>query len=402
MSRKNKKILLLAALGILLVSVAAALMIRALSPKENTNDFRVYFDKRSTVAYNDTVRDGKVYINAFALAEYCEMTVSGGYERIKLYSDSGEWAVFVPGGMTADICGSQTLMPSPAYYDKDTLWLPCDFINSAFVGVDIVIDREHNKLSVFRTEGEGSTTAKPVYVPVTFLRGTPDSTVGAPDIQAMIDAYLFTADIGKYKKYLDPTDGKYLLLVNKTKPLGEAFTPSPLSAIEASMTIYGGEKQLEECAAGALAALMTEMRAAGYADVFVTSAYRAYSYQSALFNTYINKEMSADSSLSYAAARERVLTYSAEPGTSEHQSGLCVDFITSGMSDLDESFAEKQVYRWLCDNAYKFGFILRYPEDKTAVTGYSYEPWHYRFVGQHAAAEMQLSGECLEEYLAGR
>ena len=149
----------------------------------------------------------------------------------------------------------------------------------------------------------------------------------------------------------------------------------------------------------ALTAMMREMRAAGYTDVYVTSAYRDYSYQVSLFNTYINKEMAADRTLTEAQAREKVLMYSAAPGTSEHQSGLCVDFITSEMTDLDESFATYPVYTWLRENAHKFGFILRYPEDKVDVTGYSYEPWHYRFVGQRAAAEIYLSGECLEEYL---
>jgi len=69
------------------------------------------------------------------------------------------------------------------------------------------------------------------------------------------------------------------------------------------------------------------------------------------------------------------------------------------MTDLDESFATYPVYKWLRENAHKFGFILRFPEDKVDITGYSYEPWHYRFVGQRAAAEIYLSGECLEEYL---
>ena len=145
--------------------------------------------------------------------------------------------------------------------------------------------------------------------------------------------------------------------------------------------------------------MMREMRAAGFTDVYVTSAYRDYSYQVSLFNTYINREMAADRTLTESQAREKVLTYSAAPGTSEHQSGLCVDFITSTMADLDESFATYPVYKWLRENAHKFGFILRFPEDKVSITGYSYEPWHYRFVGQAAAAEIYLSGECLEEYL---
>ena len=142
------------------------------------------------------------------------------------------------------------------------------------------------------------------------------------------------------------------------------------------------------------------MRTEGITDVFVTSAYRSYSYQTSLFNTYIEQEMA--SGLSYDKARERVLTYSAYPGTSEHHTGLCVDLMTRSMSELDESFASYEVYPWLLENAWKFGFILRYPEEKTEITGYTFEPWHYRFVGRDHAYKMKQNNLCLEEYLAER
>ena len=74
--------------------------------------------------------------------------------------------------------------------------------------------------------------------------------------------------------------------------------------------------------------------------------------------------------------------------------------MTNGMSDLDESFADYPVYDWLQENAWKFGFILRFPADKTDVTGYDYEPWHYRFVGRADAYVIHSRGLCLEEYVA--
>ena len=74
--------------------------------------------------------------------------------------------------------------------------------------------------------------------------------------------------------------------------------------------------------------------------------------------------------------------------------------MTSAMTDLDESFENTAAFKWLQENAYKYGFILRYPTDKTDVTGYKYEPWHYRFVGRTAATEIHDSGLCLEEYLS--
>lgn len=409
---KRQRVVVLSVTALVLAAVMLALIVGAVRPRVNKSAFRVYFDEKKIVAYNNTVRDGVVYINAFDLAQYCELSVSGDTSRLRLYASEGEYADFVPGSAVVSLGGMKVVMPGAAYYDHGALWIPCEFVNSNFNSVSIVVDTEHNKLSVWRDEAEGSTTASPRYRTVTFLRsGTapgpsdtvPSDTTGGKteDIDVMISEYTYQTDISAFKKYLDPRDPAMLVLANKSKKLGAEYTPGSLVTLDASLTIYGGVKQLESTAAGALAALMQEMRAAGYTDVFVTSAYRDYAYQSALFSTYISREMASDSSLSYEQARQKVLEYSAEPGTSEHQTGLCVDFIVTGMTDLDETFATKPVYSWLCDNAYKFGFILRYPQDKVAITGYSYEPWHYRFVGQQAAAEMRMSGECLEEYLGG-
>lgn len=398
---RRQRIVVIAVAALLVLSIIVALIVGATRPRVNTDAFRVYYDSRKLVPYRDTVRDGVVYINAFELAEYCGLTVAGDTERLRLYASENEYADFTSGSAVAQIVGVEVVMPAPAYYDSDALWLPCEFINSNFNYVTIVINTEDNKLSVYRDEADGSTTASPIYREVTFLRsGTAVTTPSVKeDIDAMINAYTFKTDISAYKKYLDPRSEAYLVLANKQRPLGADYVPQSLTTLDTSLTIYGGVKQLESTAAMALTAMLQEMRAAGYNDIFVTSAYRDYSYQSVLFSTYISREMAADPSLSYEAARARVLEYSAEPGTSEHQTGLCVDLIAAGMTDLDESFAAQPVYSWLCDNAYKFGFILRYPQDKVSITGYSYEPWHYRFVGQQAAAEMHLSGQCLEEYL---
>lgn len=396
----KKQLRLAIALLILAVAIIIALLARALSPKINTADFRVYYDERKTVPYEDTVRGGVIYINLFDLAEYCRLTVTGTPERVKLFSSDDQYAYFTASSAVADVCGDRIVMSGEAQFRDNAMWIPCDFVNSVFRGVNIVIDTEHNKLSVWRDKAEGSTEARPVYKSITFDRSSATSpNADKQDVAAMIDGYTFLTDMKKYEKYLDPNDSRYLMLVNKQNLLGDAYVPDELSTIDPSFVIYGGTKQLESCAAMALEAMMQEMRAAGYDDVYVTSAYRDYAYQSALFATYIDREMSSDPDLSYSDARELVLTYSAEPGSSEHQSGLCLDLITTSMSDLDETFAAQPVYAWLLNNAHKFGFILRYPADKVEITGYSYEPWHYRFVGQSAAAEMYLTGQCLEEYL---
>ena len=104
--------------------------------------------------------------------------------------------------------------------------------------------------------------------------------------------------------------------------------------------------------------------------------------------------------LSFEDALKVVQSYSALPGQSEHQTGLCLDFITSDMGgELTEAFENTQAFAWLAENAYKFGFILRYPKGMEGITGYTYEPWHYRFVGREAATDIHVGNMTLEQYL---
>lgn len=98
--------------------------------------------------------------------------------------------------------------------------------------------------------------------------------------------------------------------------------------------------------------------------------------------------------MSEKEAMEEVQLWVAVPGTSEHELGLAVDI------NADKIHSEgAEVYTWLSENAYLYGFINRYPSDKTAVTGVANEPWHYRYVGVEAAAQIHEQGICLEEYL---
>ena len=209
---------------------------------------------------------------------------------------------------------------------------------------------------------------------------------------------------------LNTTDKSYLMLVNKSKPLGEDHVPENLRKINSS--ICTKDSELMECAAIAAEALIAEMVAEGFIDIKITSAYRSYSRQEQLFEGYVADEMTKDPSLSRKEAEEIVLGYSANAGYSEHQSGLCIDLInTQKMVGLynygsetpnnvyDLGFAELDEYQWLLENAHRFGFILRYPENKTNKTGYDYESWHYRFVGVDAATKIYKKGITLEEYL---
>lgn len=206
----------------------------------------------------------------------------------------------------------------------------------------------------------------------------------------------YEIDIEPYLQYIEPTEKyEYVYLVDPTHTLSSDYEPDDL--IDCGYTRDDGRatQKMREAAAKSLQAFLAEGAKNGVTDVTVTSAYRSYSYQNYLFNFYCEQHQHK------FATREEcekyVLTFSTKPGTSEHQSGLCCDMHNIPAADV--SFAEKAEAKWLAENCYRFGFILRYPEGKKQVTGIIYEPWHFRFVGREAATEMHELGLCLEEYI---
>ncbi len=205
-------------------------------------------------------------------------------------------------------------------------------------------------------------------------------------------------------------ENMYLVLVNKQNTVGADFVPSELVDIDTSYTTGGKAIQLEKTVLEAVIKMLDAMKDDGITNVSITSGYRTYEYQKKLFDTYCARESEAHPTWSEDRVKEEVLTYSAAPGTSEHQTGLCVDLFTTEMEGLynygsetknpyDKGFAETKAFEWLCEHAHEYGFILRFPENKTGVTGYAYESWHYRYVGVEAASEIHEQGITLEEYL---
>ena len=118
-------------------------------------------------------------------------------------------------------------------------------------------------------------------------------------------------------------------------------------------------------------------------DLSLISGYRSYNTQKELYNKYVKKD-----------GEEVANTYSAKPGHSEHQTGLAFD-----IGSVDRSFANTSEAKWIEENAHLYGFIVRYPNGKTDITGYIYEPWHVRYLGKETAKKVWESGLTLEEYL---
>lgn len=175
----------------------------------------------------------------------------------------------------------------------------------------------------------------------------------------------------------DPTS--IWLIVNKQNPLNPADYVPVLSkpAVALKPGRSSGELQVASVIAIPLERLFSAASNAGN-NLRLSSAYRSYQYQVRVYDSIV-------ASAGQASADEQ----SARPGYSEHQTGLAADVAPlNGRCELQQCFAETSAGQWLAENAYKYGFLIRYPEGKQDVTGYEYEPWHIRYVGTALATEM--------------
>ncbi len=165
---------------------------------------------------------------------------------------------------------------------------------------------------------------------------------------------------------------------------------------QVELTAIGGGHRVDKRCYEDLKAMLQACKQAGHSPV-VRSSYRTRRNQEQLYANKVRQWKAYG--YSDQAAREKAATIVAIPGTSEHQLGLALDIVDSVYRNLDEKQADTATQQWLMENSWQYGFILRYPTDKSAVTGIIYEPWHYRYVGRDHAKAIFDSGLCLEEWL---
>ena len=187
-------------------------------------------------------------------------------------------------------------------------------------------------------------------------------------------------------------DSWELRLVNRDHPLPDHFEIPELTKLKNGHAI-------DSRAYPDLQNMMDAARAEGLAPL-ICSSFRTWDKQSQLFERKVKDYM--DQGCDRETAEEKAAVWVARPGTSEHQMGLAVDIVSVGYQTLDEKQEETAVQQWLMAHSWEYGFILRYPSDKSELTGVGYEPWHYRYVGKEAAKIITEQGICLEEYLEQR
>lgn len=177
---------------------------------------------------------------------------------------------------------------------------------------------------------------------------------------------------------------KELMLVNKFNYLDENYAPDDI--VKVSMQFAYGDNEIKKEVYEKFRSMYNDAKKEGL-YLIITSSYRDYNFQKELWDSYANQK-----------GDEWADSVSARAGYSEHQTGYTLDIVTynANMS----SFETTDEFKWLQDNAYKYGFILRYPKDKEDITGYSYESWHYRYVGKDVATKIKKLGITFDEYYA--
>ena len=178
-----------------------------------------------------------------------------------------------------------------------------------------------------------------------------------PDVFAEVEV---TVTAGVQITYIDG-----ILVVNKTYALPADYNPGVNAEAKAAFDRMQADAAAEDL------------------NIYISSGFRSYDYQAGLYQRYVDKDGRAEAD-----------RYSARAGHSEHQTGLAFD-----LNSIDESFANTKEGKWVNQNCYKYGFIIRYPSDKEDITGYKWEPWHIRYLGDETAKAVYDSGLCLEEYL---
>lgn len=181
-------------------------------------------------------------------------------------------------------------------------------------------------------------------------------------------------------------------LINRDNPLPDDYSPE-LSAVE-------GKFMLDSRCADYAVQMLEDARAEGL-DVAVVSAYRSSQKQKENYSAYISRLIKEGySSIDAAKITAKEI---APPGASEHNAGLALDILTGDWwathNDVTDDFENTDEFRWLSENSWKYGFILRYPKEDEETTGYIYEPWHYRFVGLYYAESIYRSRLCMEDYV---
>ena len=190
------------------------------------------------------------------------------------------------------------------------------------------------------------------------------------------------------EKLLNIKNNSLMMLVNRNNTLSSDYVPEELVLSEIDFVSYIETRYLAKSTAEAAKAMFEAAKEDGI-TLLGASLYWSYEVQESLYNSRVVNE-----------GQEEADRYTAKPGQSEHQTGLALDILSEDYQDMDDNFDSTEAYAWLKENCYKYGFILRYQKGKEDITGYNYEPWHFRYIGDvDIAKDIMERGICFEEFI---
>ena len=196
--------------------------------------------------------------------------------------------------------------------------------------------------------------------------------------------------VPSFNKQLHSIDepGSLWFIVNKQRALPANYVPAGLRQPAIRLRANGSSEMLLRDETATAVEQMTAAAAKQGINLMLVSGYRSYGLQQSVYGGNVAREGQAGADLT-----------SARPGHSEHQTGLAADLgSTNRFCELETCFGQTPEGRWLATHAHEFGFVVRYPDGKQAIVGYTYEPWHMRYVGPELAGEIAKTGQTLEEF----
>ncbi len=360
------------------------------SPEKYSYNVEVLLDgEKASLSKKPVSHDNECYVSLQALADIMGFHISGDVREMNAVFDNGDKLTFVIDTEIYKVNGVARSGSGVSYMNGSDgdVFVPINTFLGSFDGINLERTAKKSKVTYTLDIATGFSAAFSDSKPI----ASPDMSALKLTAEPEND---YITDFSEYEQYINPENpDEYIKLINYSYTLAQDYIPADLTDISYTRRDGRATQKMRLAAAKSLDAMLSELYAAGYRDVTVTSAYRSYSYQDQLFQnklSYYRQFYDYDTAYTKAAAENAI------PGTSEHQSGLCADL--HNLPSASQSFEAQDAYEWLVAHCADFGFILRYPKNKQDITKIIYEPWHYRFVGRYHAQKIMRSGLCLEEY----
>lgn len=349
-----------------------------------------------TADYTSVIRDNTHYVPARMVFEKVGAYVfyRSRDHRILVLSRDGDMIKHVVGSGTITVNGEEKSFPNPSFSENNVTYLSLDMMAAAFRTNAISFDNgqinikkpiSHTDYGKAVNDALYATNYNNFY-PEKFKRyinyhiKRPDLSM--PDVVYTVNLGLDFPFYENVSVIANPYD--HMVLVNKYNQLPWQFKQTNLVNMDRKYTVNDGKQYLLERTAYESFVRMADAAKKEGVTIRAVSTYRTEDYQRRLYNKKIN-----------TLGKNNVDNYSARAGFSEHQTGLAVD-----INSTRTSFENTNVFKWLQNHAHEYGYILRYPKGMKWITGYEYEPWHYRYVGVDAAKTIHREGSTYEQYYA--